>query len=77
MGTAADGEEAVELCRPERPHVVLMDVRMPVMDGIEATRQVTSNGKRAPRVIMLTTFDLDEYVYDALGAGQADSCSRT
>ena len=69
VGTAADGEEAVELCRTERPQIVLMDVRMPVMDGIEATRQVTANGKRAPRVIMLTTFDLDEYVYDALGAG--------
>jgi DNA-binding NarL/FixJ family response regulator len=68
-GTAADGREAVELCARERPHVVLMDVRMPVMDGIEATRHVTSNGKRPPRVIMLTTFDLDEYVYDALGAG--------
>ena len=69
VGTAADGEEAVELCRNERPHVVLMDVRMPVMDGIEATRRVTSDGKRSPRVIVLTTFDLDEYVYDALGAG--------
>ena len=69
VGTAADGEAAVELCRTERPHVVLMDVRMPVMDGIEATRRVTSNGKRPPRVIVLTTFDLDEYVYDALGAG--------
>ena len=69
VGTAADGEEAVEVCRAERPHVVLMDVRMPVMDGIEATRRVTADGKRAPRVIMLTTFDLDEYVYDALGAG--------
>jgi DNA-binding NarL/FixJ family response regulator len=69
VGTAADGEEAVELCRTERPHIVLMDVRMPVMDGIEATRRVISNGKRPPRVIVLTTFDLDEYVYDALGAG--------
>jgi DNA-binding NarL/FixJ family response regulator len=68
VGTAADGEEAVALCTRERPHVVLMDVRMPVMDGIEATRQVTAR-KRPPRVIVLTTFDLDEHVYDALGAG--------
>jgi DNA-binding NarL/FixJ family response regulator len=69
VGTAADGEQAVQLCSRERPNVVLMDVRMPVMDGIEATRRVTSDVKRPPRVIMLTTFDLDEYVYDALGAG--------
>jgi len=69
VGTAADGEEAVEVCRTGRPHVVLMDVRMPVADGIEATRRVTADGKRSPRVIVLTTFDLDEYVYDALGAG--------
>jgi DNA-binding NarL/FixJ family response regulator len=69
VGSAADGEEAVTVCRDRRPDVVLMDVRMPVMDGIEATRQVTQDGTEAPRVIVLTTFDLDEYVYDALGAG--------
>jgi DNA-binding NarL/FixJ family response regulator len=69
VGTAADGEEAVRVCRESQPHVVLMDVRMPVLDGIEATRQVVSDGARSPKVIVLTTFDLDEYVYDALGAG--------
>jgi DNA-binding NarL/FixJ family response regulator len=68
-GTAADGEEAVRICRERRPDVVLMDIRMPVLDGIEATRQLAAEGKRSPRVIVLTTFDLDEYVYDALGAG--------
>jgi DNA-binding NarL/FixJ family response regulator len=69
VGTAADGEEAVRVCRESQPHVVLMDVRMPVLDGIEATRQVVDGGAGSPKVIMLTTFDLDEYVYDALGAG--------
>jgi DNA-binding NarL/FixJ family response regulator len=69
VGTAADGEEAVRVCREAKPHVVLMDVRMPVLDGIEATRQVVADGARSPRVIVLTTFDLDEHVYDALGAG--------
>jgi DNA-binding NarL/FixJ family response regulator len=68
-GTAGDGEEAVRVCRELRPHVVLMDVRMPVMDGIEATRRLSEEGRRTPRVIVLTTFDLDEYVYEALGAG--------
>jgi DNA-binding NarL/FixJ family response regulator len=64
-GTATDGVEAVRLCREHRPDVVLMDVRMPTMDGLEATRQLAGG----PRVLILTTFDLDEYVYDALRAG--------
>ena len=68
-GTAADGEEAVRVCESAQPDVVLMDVRMPVLDGIEATRRLTNDRDEHPRVLMLTTFDLDEYVYDALGAG--------
>ena len=63
VGTAADGEEAVRVCGEQQPDVVLMDVRMPVMDGIEATR---ARSPGAARVIILTTFDLDDYVYDAL-----------
>ncbi|HEX6360954.1 response regulator transcription factor [Actinophytocola sp.] len=68
-GTATDGAEAVRLCREHRPDVVLMDVRMPGTDGIEATRQLASADETGPRVLILTTFDLDEYVYDALRAG--------
>jgi DNA-binding NarL/FixJ family response regulator len=68
-GVASDGVEAVALCRQQRPDVVLMDVRMPEMDGIEATRRIVEHVGARTRVIVLTTFDLDEYVYDALGAG--------
>jgi DNA-binding NarL/FixJ family response regulator len=67
VATAADGAEAVRVCHDHRPDVVLMDVRMPVMDGIEATALIMAAA--GPRVLMLTTFDLDEHVYDALRAG--------
>jgi DNA-binding NarL/FixJ family response regulator len=72
VGTARDGSEAVAVCRELEPDVVLMDVRMPGMDGITATRHLIA-GADGPqvrgRVLILTTFDLDEYVYDALRAG--------
>jgi DNA-binding NarL/FixJ family response regulator len=70
VGEAGDGVEAVELARRELPDVVLMDIRMPVMDGLEATRRtVALDRAEGIRVLVLTTFDLDEYVYEALRAG--------
>jgi len=68
LGTAADGAQAVRVCRELKPDVVLMDVRMPGTDGIEATRQLSA-GDVTPKVLILTTFDLDQYVFDALRAG--------
>jgi DNA-binding NarL/FixJ family response regulator len=70
VGRAGDGRRAVELAASLSPDVVVMDVRMPVMDGIEATRQITGDrDAQSPRVLILTTFDLDEYVFEALLAG--------
>ena len=70
VGEAATGAEAVEIAAREKPDVLLMDIRMPEMDGIEATRRITASGSTADvRVLILTTFDLDEYVYAALRAG--------
>ncbi len=68
VGSASDGEEAIRVCAERQPDVVLMDVRMPGVDGIEATRRL-AGGVGGVRIIILTTFDLDEYVYDALSAG--------
>ena len=68
VAEASDGRETVELVQTFRPELVLMDIRMPNLDGIEATRRVTAL-PQPPRVLMLTTFDLDEYVYEALRAG--------
>jgi DNA-binding NarL/FixJ family response regulator len=69
VGEAADGAEAVQRARELKPDVVLMDIRMPGLDGIEAARRLLANGTEAPRVLMLTTFDLNEYLYEAMKAG--------
>jgi DNA-binding NarL/FixJ family response regulator len=68
VGEAADGRETIEAVRTQRPDVILMDIRMPNLDGIEATRRLAA-AAHAPRVLILTTFDLDQYVYEALRAG--------
>ncbi|MDP9841879.1 response regulator [Streptosporangium lutulentum] len=69
VGEAADGRQAVTRVAELRPDVVLMDVRMPVMDGLAATREILSSGDPLPKILILTTFDLDDYVYEALRAG--------
>ncbi len=69
VGEAVDGQDAIRQARRTRPDVVLMDVRMPVLDGIAATRELTAPGSAGPKVLILTTFDLDEHVYAALAAG--------
>ncbi len=68
-GEAVNGQEAIARVAELSPDVILMDVRMPVLDGLQATRQITAAGGGAPRVLVLTTFDLDDYVYEALRSG--------
>jgi DNA-binding NarL/FixJ family response regulator len=69
VGEASDGLEAVIAARETEPDVILMDVRMPNVDGLEATRKLLDGNETGPRILILTTFDLDEYVYEALRAG--------
>lgn len=69
VAEAKDGIDAVQATRRSRPEIVLMDIRMPRMDGLEATRQIIAGSDDPPRLLMLTTYDLDEYVFDALHAG--------
>jgi DNA-binding NarL/FixJ family response regulator len=69
VGEAGDGAAALELCRTLRPEVVLMDIRMPGLDGLEATKRLLAGPPPVPRVLVITTFDLDAYVYEALKAG--------
>src|ERR1700691_1653707 len=69
VGEAVNGQEAIARAAELRPDVILMDVRMPVMDGLQPTRQIMAAADDTPRILILTTFDLDDYVYEALRAG--------
>jgi DNA-binding NarL/FixJ family response regulator len=74
-GEASNGEQAIDLARHHRPDVLLMDVRMPMLDGIEATRRIVADDATSSvRIIVLTTFDLDDYAYGALRAGASGFC---
>jgi DNA-binding NarL/FixJ family response regulator len=77
VGEAADGQQALAQVRELAPDVVLMDIRMPVLDGLEATRRLLSGGPTPPKVVMLTTFDLDEYVYQAMKVGASGFLLKT
>jgi DNA-binding NarL/FixJ family response regulator len=77
VGEAADGLEVIDLARRLEPDVVLMDIRMPALDGIQATKRLLAKPVSRPRVIMLTTFDLDEYVYEAMRAGASGFLLKT
>ena len=77
VGEAANGEEAIELASTLDPDVVLMDIRMPRIDGLEATRRLIAERRKAVRILILTTFDLDEYVYEALKAGASGFLLKT
>jgi DNA-binding NarL/FixJ family response regulator len=77
VGEAADGLEVIDLARRLEPDVVLMDIRMPALDGIQATKRLLADRVSRPRVVMLTTFDLDEYVYEAMRAGASGFLLKT